>query len=90
MVEVIRTVTGPKRMPPQTFTMIRHADESGVSGTGPVLTGVVFPSGATVIEWLSPIDSITVFPSFAAFQRIHIDSHPTNRTEILWDSEARR
>jgi len=32
----------------KTFDMVRNADESGVSGTGKVLEGVVFHDGTTV------------------------------------------
>lgn len=77
-------IEAPFRYPTQVFEMIRNGDESGVSGTGTVLHGVVFPSGKCVIEWVSPTPSQTVFENFEAFKRVHIDAHPTNNTEILW------
>jgi hypothetical protein len=42
------TAINPKR-----FQLIRHEDESGVSGTGVVAVGVEFPSGYCQIEWLN-------------------------------------
>ena len=44
-------------MPVKTFAMIRHADESGVSGTGRVLDGVVWHNGATTIMWRTDVEA---------------------------------
>ena len=70
----------------RTFSIVRKADESGVSGTGKVLDGVVFDNGQTVIKWTveGKPNSIAIYPNFNAFKLIHIDSHPTNDTEIVW------
>lgn len=35
------------------FNLVRTADESGVSGTGVVAVGVVFPNGYVEIQWLN-------------------------------------
>ncbi len=69
------------------FCCERQADETGISGTGVVLEGVVFSSGITVIHWLSPPPhgSISIWESFDQFMSIHITPHPTNKTRILWD-----
>lgn len=79
---------------PKTFHVIRQADESGVSGTGKVIDGIVWANGWTQIFWrtdLNPVkrgnSSITFFESFDAFERIHITSHPTNNTIIVWDDD---
>lgn len=68
------------------FEMIRNADESGVSGTGKVLEGVVFSKGITVIQWCveGKPNSTAIYPTFDDFKCIHIDSHPTNGTELVW------
>jgi hypothetical protein len=70
----------------KTFKMLRRGDESGVSGTGVVLEGVVFTCGTTVIHWLTPAPkgSISIWDSFDLFKEIHIDSHPDNRTMLIW------
>lgn len=76
------------------FTLVRQSDESGVSGTGRVLDGVVFHNGKTVICWRTDIgdshgySSITLFDSFEAFEFIHIGSHPTNGSVIEWMDDA--
>ena len=66
------------------FTMVRNGDESGVSGVGRVLDGLVFPSGKTVVCWRSEIPSISTYDSFEDFERVHVQSHPGNETEILF------
>lgn len=39
------------------FYLKRKVDDSGVSGTGRVAVGVVWPSGKVTLEWLSEITS---------------------------------
>jgi hypothetical protein len=68
----------------QPFYMVRNADETGVSGTGRVLDGVVFPSGSVSCCWRSDTPSINTYRSWVEFKHLHIDSHPTNGTEIRW------
>lgn len=72
--------------------MHRQSDETGVSGIGKVLEGVVFSDGVTVIRWLvSGIeDSTSVWPSVEAFKAVHIDPHPTNHTLLIWHDEIAR
>lgn len=77
-------VVGPKTLNPQVFVMIRHSDETGVSGTGPVVDGIIFPSGSCVVEWRGATPCVQVWPSFTAFKRVHIDPHPDNKTELRW------
>ena len=66
--------------------MIRGKDESGYSGTGEILQGVIFDDGVTVIRWSVPEKprSIAIFQSFEDFKAVHIESHPTNQTKILF------
>lgn len=35
----------------RTFVLVRDVDVTGLSGTGPVADGVVFPDGTTVLRW---------------------------------------
>lgn len=72
------------------FEMYRESDESGVSGTGKVLEGVVFKGGTTVVRWLSPNPSTTIFNTFSSFESIHITPHPTNNTKIKWLDEGNK
>lgn len=77
---------------PRVFSMIRNNDESGISGTGRVLDGVIFPNGKVVICWNTQdnpeskvdVGSVSVFDCFKDFRDIHIGSHPSNKTEIKW------
>lgn len=74
---------------PRLFTLLRHADESGVSGTGRVLDGVIFHTGQVVVCWRSDLipdkpghSSISIYPSWEAFLHVHVHPHPTEASEI--------
>lgn len=69
------------------FNLHRWRDDSGVSGVGVVLNGVVLPSGRVVIEWREPHRTIAVYDSFLQFKKIHIDAHP-NSGEVEWQDEV--
>ena len=70
----------------ETFTVCRQSDESGISGIGVVIEGVLFATGHVILHWLTPAPrgSISVFDSFNDFKKIHSDPHPTNKTIITW------
>jgi hypothetical protein len=72
---------------PVVFRMIRHNDESGVSGTGHVLSGVVWPNGWVNTFWNTATkpSSIGFYTDFESFMSIHVSSHPGNKTVIEWD-----
>ena len=76
---------------PTLFTMMRHQDETGVSGTGRVLDGVVFHTGQVVVCWRSDLridkpgfSSLAVYDSWEAFLAVHVSPHPASQTEILY------
>lgn len=53
------------------FVLARKTDVSGTSGTGYVAAGVVFPSGACCLSWLSIVSSLGIFHSLADLEKIH-------------------
>lgn len=67
---------------PRLFSMIRNADESGVSGTGRVLDGVLWPDGTVGCRWRTVTASDGHFDSWTDFHRIHVCAHPTNESEL--------
>ncbi len=71
---------------PKFFRLIRINDESGVSGTGHVLDGVVWPNGKVTVCWCTKTapSSIVVYDSMADFKGIHLVPHPTNKSKIEW------
>ena len=73
-----------KEKNPRMFTMIRKSDETGISGTGRVLDGILFVDGTVAIHWRTKVWSVTFFPDFNSFAFLHIKSHPTNGTELIW------
>ena len=71
------------------FSLIRHVDESGISGTGRVLDGVIFHTGQVVICWRTDLNSekpgyssIAIYPSWEAFLHVHVQPHPPGAMEI--------
>lgn len=53
------------------FYLQRNDDESGVSGTGKVAAGVIFPNGKAVMSWLTPTSSIALYDSIQDVKTIH-------------------
>lgn len=71
----------------QTFTLNRASDETGVSGTGVVLEGVIFDDGRVVIRWLpgnAQAQSTACYDTYQDFRKIHVDSHPKNGSVITF------
>jgi len=68
----------------QVFKMIRNNDESGISGTGVVIQGVLWPDGHVDMQWMSDTPSEVRYGSWEDFKHVHIDMHPVNDTEIVW------
>jgi hypothetical protein len=71
----------------RTFTIYRMSDETGVSGDGIIIEGVVLATGQAIIHWLTPFPrgSIAVFDSLDDFTKIHINPHPGNKTIITFE-----
>ena len=86
---------------PRLFTLIRNADESGVSGTGRVLDGAVFHTGQVVVCWrgdlkkqkdnpaASGFSSLAIYPNWDAFMHVHVDAHPSNRAEVVFAKDCK-
>lgn len=53
------------------FYLQRNQDESGVSGTGIVARGMVYPSGKVVMEWLTFHSSICIYQNISDVESIH-------------------
>lgn len=63
--------------------MERVEDETGISGTGIVLEGIVFSDGTCVTRWTtenSPGRSTNVWDNLGSFIAIHVAPHPSNKT----------
>ncbi len=64
------------------FVLVRHEDETGVSGTGPVAEGVVFSDyGRVGMTWTTQHASTCFYPDVATVERIH--GH-NGKTLIVW------
>ncbi|MCC6175207.1 MAG: hypothetical protein IT305_07895 [Chloroflexi bacterium] len=82
---------------PRLFTLIRYIDESGVSGTGRVLDGVIFHTGQVVVCWRTDINpesvgysSIAIYPSWEAFLQVHVRPHAEGAMEVQFGDDVDR
>lgn len=53
------------------FHLQRDKDSTGISGTGKIAEGVLFPSGKVVLQWLTGTPSVTVFDSMEDMVKVH-------------------
>ena len=63
------------------FYLMRHVDETGVSGTGIVGEGVVFSDGTVSMRWRGDIKSTVLYDSLSDVRTIH--GHQ-GKTEIIF------
>jgi hypothetical protein len=68
------------------FYLKRIEDESGISGTGIVARGVILPSGACVMEWLTFHSSIALYKNIEDVEKIH--GHNGKTLVVLGDPEV--
>jgi hypothetical protein len=72
----------------KTFSMVRNNDESGISGTGKILEGAIYSNGRVIVYWLGKdFNSFGFYDHLFAFHFIHVKSHPTNNTELVFNHE---
>jgi phage-related protein (TIGR01555 family) len=64
------TRTDASKMP-RMFELVRNVDETGISGTGVVALGMVFPDGAVSMRWQTKHRSNTQFESLDELLEIH-------------------
>ena len=71
----------------RTFTVCRQHDETGVSGEGVIIEGVVLASGHCIVHWLfpPPRGGIAIFDSLEDFLKVHVKPHPENKTIITFE-----
>jgi hypothetical protein len=78
-----RTVTRPEQShTSRRFVLRRHTDISGVSGTGDVADGVLWPDGSAAVRWRGEHPS-TVHWDRGRVSVEHIHGHQ-GATEIVW------
>ena len=71
------------------FVLLRDEDETGISGTGVVATGVRYGNSRVALTWLTRFRSLSFYPDLLHVERIHGHS---GRTRVVWldDVEAAR
>src|SRR3954468_24191437 len=53
------------------FHLYRNEDQSGVSGTGPVVEGVEFTNGWCALRWVTNTSSMCFYQSIDEVRRVH-------------------
>lgn len=64
------------------FHLQRDTDITGVSGTGRVADGILWPDGTVSIRWTGPMPSTVFWHSIA--NALHVHGHQ-GATRIVWD-----
>lgn len=64
------------------FHLYRDTDQSGVSGTGRVAEGTLFPNGKAVLSWNTPFTSVAVYDSMEHLRQIHLHG---GKTRVVFD-----
>jgi len=67
------------------FHLLRHADISGVSGTGIVADGILWPDGTASLRWRGERPSTVHWDRIADAKAVH--GHG-GATEIVWDDNG--
>jgi len=62
---------GPEERLPRRFQLIRDVDVTGISGTGPVADGVLWPNGWCSVMWRTQWFSLVAYPSLEHVEHIH-------------------
>lgn len=63
------------------FELVRHADPSGVSGTGVVANGIQFTDGVVVLRWICSRPATSVWDNLDDLITVH--GH-NGRTVVRW------
>ncbi|MFD7016065.1 hypothetical protein [Streptomyces sp. NPDC059928] len=70
---------------PRRFHLLRHRDVSGISGTGVVADGVLWPDGSASLRWRGDKPSSVHWDRLTDAEAVH--GH-AGATEIVWLDEA--
>jgi hypothetical protein len=68
-----------------TFVLNRSEDKTGLSGTGIVADGVLFPNGKVVVCWRGDKSSIVIWNNIDEMKKVSC-THST--TSLIWDDES--
>lgn len=67
------------------FELYRKEDVTGVSGTGVVAVGIMFPNGSVAMQWLGARSSIVIHDNMENVVSVH---NHNGKTEIRWLNES--
>ena len=64
------------------FAVIRHLDETGVSGTGHIADGIIFHDGAVALRWRTKTPGTTFFATMEDAKAVHGHDSKTQFLEL--------
>ncbi|MFB6723814.1 hypothetical protein ACFCV3_26775 [Kribbella sp. NPDC056345] len=67
------------------FRLVRHADASGLRGTGTLAEGVEWSDGSVALRWRGPWASTSSWDRMEALLAVHVTD---GRTLLHWSSDA--
>lgn len=67
------------------FALVRDVDVTGISGTGHVADGVLWPDGSSSIRWRGDNPSVVFWDKFESVEKIH--GHGGS-TRIVWVDDS--
>lgn len=68
----------------QRFWLERDVDPTGISGTGKVADGVVFPDGSVAVRWRGETKTTTLHEDIGSVERVHCHA---GMTRIVYHAE---
>jgi hypothetical protein len=68
-------------MPPRRFALVRHVDDTGISGVGVVAFGIAFSDGHVVLRWCSAHPATSSWNSLDDMLAVHAHDESTG---IQW------
>lgn len=77
---------GPAEGAPRRFQLVRDEDLTGISGTGAVADGVVWPNGWCSMMWRTQWFSLVAYPNLEHVKHIH--GHEGKTRIVFVDAES--
>ena len=82
-----RLASEEKPPPIRRFHLNRVEDESGISGTGIVAVGVIWPDGQATLKWVSKRTKATSLGIYADIDDLEEVHGHDGKTKIVYDEE---
>lgn len=80
------SATQPRPTLPRRFALHRRFDVTGISGTGTIAYGTLYPTGRVTLAWCcSEVSSVSIYDGVSEIEDVH--GHG-GLTEVRWIDEC--